>query len=595
MASHFVDIGWMEKFSAAHTHPVSRRNLRAVIAVGLAALASTAAFATVTDQAQAATKPNIVVIMADDQRQDDMPVMTKLKAALADTGTTFQNSYVSYSLCCPSRTSFLTGQFMHNHDITWNFWPEGGYFKFKHQSTNYDPSKNEYGGWGNILPKWLQNSGYRTGLIGKYLNQTGEKDPSKGYADSGKAKPTEIPPGWSEWAGGVDPTTYSYYGYTLNVNKNVTPSNPTGKLIRYGSCERVTFANKPTKDPLAGCKVTSQKGKDGTQYQTDVEATYSEDFIKRNSDTRKRTGAPFFLWVTPTAPHTTTPTGASEGLPAVPPNRYANLFATRALPVWPAMDEADVSDKPALDKNLAWFPRIGAGGKELAKRHYRGRLGAVKGVDDLVGRVVKTLKDNGQLNNTIIIYTSDNGWLLGEHRLVAQKFFGFEPSIRVPLVISGPGFNNPANRRVVSEQAVNVDLAPTILQAAGATAGRPLDGVPLQDLIANPSSWTNRSWAVETGPNPRSAYYSGVHNRRYHLEVIVGGGLPTRYELYDLQADPNEMNSVAKDPRYADVLEALKTQAATLARCKGDGGVTSGGTTYPSCRDNPASFPEPKP
>ena len=570
---------------------IAVRKVVIVAAVSMLALFAFGSSAT----AGAATKPNIVVIMADDQRQDDLPVMTKLKAALQDTGVTFQNSYVSYSLCCPSRTSFLTGQYMHNHDITWNFWPEGGYFKFKHQSTSYDPSTKKFGGWSNVLPKWLQNAGYYTGLVGKYLNQYGEKDPSTGLSGSGVANPREIPPGWSYWAGGVDPTTYSYYGYTLNVN---------GVLHRYGSCERVTFAGAATSDPLAGCKVTSQRGKDGTEYQTDVESTYAENFIKDHSGSGK---PPFFLWVTPTAPHTTTPTGANEGLPAVPPNRYANTFATATMPRGRSFNEADVSDKPVLDFSssvglFSWFPLMNSGSVQTAINHYRGRHGAVKGLDDMVGKVVKALKDKGQLNNTIIIYTSDNGWLLGEHRIVAQKFFGFEESIRVPLVISGPGFTGG---KTENGQAVNVDLAPTILRAAGvtstpgATTGRPLDGIPLQTLMANPSDWSNRTWAVETGPNPRSAYYMGAHNRRYHIEVIIGGHGPTRYELYDLQTDPNELvnlaprvvkdafgnfTTVGGNPHYANVLQFMKDEATKLNGCQGS-----------ACQDNPASLPEPTP
>lgn len=618
--------------------------------------------------AGAAAKPNIVVIMSDDQRADELSVMTKLKTSLRDTGVTFANSYVSYSLCCPSRTSFLTGQYMHNHDITWNFWPQGGYMKFKHQSTNYDPSKNEYGGWSNILPRWLQSAGYQTGLIGKYLNETGTEDPTtrvtktaagaagsrtvtvsggaggaagllvgmrlSGHAGipsytritaisgntvtiskpltkalsgtgnfvGGRSTETEIPPGWSEWYGGVDPTTYSYFGYTLNEN---------GKLHRYGTCERVDAAGAATTDSLAGCKTTSQRGKDYTEYQTDVLATKAEDFIRRNSAKTK----PFFLWVTPTGPHTTTATGALEGLPAVPPNRYANTFATASLPnrSAPSFDEADVSDKPTLNYSTPlgvfdWFPRVGSGGIQLAINHSRGRRGAIKGIDDMVGRIVTQLKASGKLANTIIVYTSDNGWLLGEHRIVANKFFGFEESIRVPLVISGPGFTGG---KTETGQAVNVDLAPTILKAAGvtlspgATSGRPLDGIPLQDLMANPSAWNNRTWAVETGPNPRSAYYAGAHNKRYHLEVITGGNGPTRYELYDLQTDPYELVNLAPriipvnpanlsagfieqpgsgNPKYTNVLNFMKAEVAKLANCKGS-----------ACQDNPPSFPEPTP
>jgi arylsulfatase A-like enzyme len=490
---------------------------------------------------------------------------------IINQGVNFLNSYVSYSLCCPSRTTFLTGQFMHNHGVMWNFWGEspeygpvhGGYFGFKHSTND--------GGWSNIMPRWLQQAGYHTGLIGKYLNQYGTDDPSTPAKD---AKPREIPPGWNEWAGGVDPTTYSYFGYTLNVN---------GKLKTYGKCEHQsvdvapggTESNiKPSNNVLDGCKTTSQHGKDGSEYQTDVEASYAESFISRNA----KQHSPYFLWLTPTAPHTTTLTGANEGLPAVPPNRYKTTYSKVSLPNWPSLDEVDVSDKPWLTPYFHWFPPMGDAGKKVATNHLHGRLGAVRGLDDMVARVVAAVKKSGKEKNTIIVYTSDNGWLLGEHRLVGQKFFGFDPSIKVPLYIKGPGFSGG---KTVSTPVINTDLPASLIQIAGANPGRTLDGIPLQTLMAHPSDWANRNVLIETGKNTRGAYYEGVHTPRYHLEVIHGGWLPDRYELYDLRSDPNEMNAVTNDPKYMGVLMQLISMTQRLAACKGA-----------SCRDTSAA-PEP--
>ncbi|MCX6394076.1 MAG: sulfatase-like hydrolase/transferase [Solirubrobacterales bacterium] len=671
-----------------------RRHTNTIIATA-AAFAALAGIAAVPAQA-ATAKPNIIVMTVDDQRQDDLEIMTKVKAQLQNTGVTFQNSLASYALCCPSRTTFLTGQYMHNHGITWNFWPLGGYFKFKHSTND--------GGWGNILPKWLQNAGYHTGLIGKYLNQTGEEDPTtritrtaagtigtstitlsgastglavgdnvssslstteatgttgstsviasgstsgirigdyavgKGFSrgptvtsivgstvnfsapltentDSltttqpgvetgskitqisgstltisqplnktlsgtdnivtGRATPTEIPPGWSEWAGGVDPTTYAFYGYTLNVN---------GTLKTYGTCRHQyktidpagNNVTPPLKTPyttnkLEGCHeenaqndvyLQNNSAKSDANYQTDVETTYAEKYIKANGAKSK----PYFLWLTPTAPHTTTTTGANEGSPAIPPYRYRSTFATKALPNWPALDEVDTSDKPCIQSFFCWFGRIGADGRQLATNHYRGRQGSIKGLDDMVGRIVAAVKKTGEAKNTIIIYTSDNGWLLGEHNLVAQKQFGFEESIKVPLVISGPGFTGG---KTAAPMVVNTDLAPTILRAAGATAGRAMDGVALQDILASPSSWLTRTVVIETGENPRAPSYAGIHNWHWHLEILQGGGLPERYELYDLSKDPFEMNAVTNDPAYAGVLAQLIAQDRRLATCKG--------------------------
>lgn len=664
-----------------------------ISALALAA-AAVGALALVPAQAGAATKPNIIVVMDDDQRADDLSIMTKVKAQLGDTGVTFDNSMASYSLCCPSRTTFLTGQYMHNHGITWNFWPEGGFFKFKH-STNY-------GGWSNTLPKWLQNAGYRTGLVGKYLNQTGEPDPAtattrsaagasgsktitisgstaglavgdrvsgrrtsrsatgnagsstvtvsdatginvgdiavgKGFSGSyaivtgisgttvtlskplavvtdsfttvrpgvetgtrvtkitgstvtldtalnsaisgsnnittESYQPTEIPPGWNEWMGGVDPTTYAYFGYTLNVN---------GKLVTHGKCRHqykvldevgndVTPPLKSayTTNPLEGCHeenaasdTYAQNANSDKYYQTDVFASYAEKFISTNA---KKT-APFFLWVTPTAPHTTTTTGANEGSPAIAPYRYRNLFATKSMPLSPSYNEADVSDKPCIQSFFCWFPSLIPQAEQLATNHYRGRQQAIMGVDDLVGRIVAAVKKSGEASKTLIIFTSDNGWLLGEHRILAQKQFGFTESIKVPLVISGPGFTGGKR---VAPPVTNADLAPTILRAAGATAGRPQDGVALQDVVTSPSNWLSRTVVIETGENPRAPYYDGIRNSHYSLEILHGGGLPLRYELYDLSKDPFQMNAVTDDPAYASVLAELIAQTQRLHGCSG--------------------------
>jgi N-acetylglucosamine-6-sulfatase len=394
-----------------------------------------------------------------------------------------------------------------------------------------------------------------------------------GNVTTTKFNPTEIPPGWNDWVGGVDPTTYAYYGYTLNAN---------GKLKTYGKCRHqyklldaagndITppMSSPYTTDVLQGCHeenyssdVYAQNNNSDTNYQSNVEATYAEKFIQTNG----AKDAPYFLWLTPTAPHTTTTTGANEGSPAISPYRYRSLLANKALPNWPALDEADISDKPAIQSFYPWFGRMGADGLKLATAHYRGRQQAIMGIDDLMGRIITAVKNTGKANNTLIIFTSDNGWLLGEHRIVAQKQFGFDESIRVPLVIKGPGFTGGVHS---TPMVVNTDLAPTILRAAGATPGRAMDGVALQDVLANPAAWLDRTVVIETGDNPRAPSYAGIHNRRYHLEILHGGGLPDRYELYDLSKDPFEMNAVQDDPAYAGVLAQLIAQDKRLAGCKG--------------------------
>ncbi|MBA2521896.1 MAG: sulfatase-like hydrolase/transferase, partial [Solirubrobacterales bacterium] len=146
-----------------------------------------------TERATAKTRPNIVVIETDDQTLDSMRAMTNTLRLLGQEGTTFDNNFVSFSLCCPSRSTFLTGQYAHNHGVLGNSLPAGGYHKLNHANT---------------LPVWLQRAGYYTVEVGKYLN---------GY---GKPDPLEIPPGWNEWHAGVN---LAFIGGTMNEN---------GKLVQ---------------------------------------------------------------------------------------------------------------------------------------------------------------------------------------------------------------------------------------------------------------------------------------------------------------------------------------------------------------------------
>src|SRR5919106_4755403 len=143
--------------------------------------------------------PNVLVVMTDDQTIESMRVMANVKTLLADEGTIFDSSFASFSLCCPSRATFLTGQYAHNHGVMGNAPPAGGYARL-------DSS--------NTLPVWLQRAGYHTVHVGKYLN---------GYPGSNR---THVPPGWTEWYGSIDPSTYRFYNYTLNEN---------GRLVTYGT------------------------------------------------------------------------------------------------------------------------------------------------------------------------------------------------------------------------------------------------------------------------------------------------------------------------------------------------------------------------
>ena len=462
----------------------------AALAAGIAGAAALNGSAGQAKSGSPLNRPNVVVLMTDDQAVESMRVMPNVRALLADQGVTFDHSFVSYSLCCPSRSTFLTGQYAHNHGVWGNAAPNGGYYKL--DSTN-------------TLPVWLARAGYQTIHLGKYLN---------GY---GTRNPNEVPPGWGEWHGSVDPSTYRYYNYTLNEN---------GRLVTYGT--------------------------GAANYQTDVYARKAVDIIGRQvADPR-----PFFLSVAFLAPHSGGPREAGDpaGMATpVPAPRHRNAFVTQGLPVPPSFNEADVSDKPAAIRNrpLMTTAKIAA-----VRENYQQRLESLLAVDEAVAQIVNALTVTGQLDDTYIIFTSDNGFFHGEHRVPSGKVLLYEPSVRVPLIVRGPDIPHGKHR---SQFVVNTDLASTIVAATGAQPGRVLDGRSLLPFARDPFFYSGRDLLLETPT------YAAIRTPNWlYAEHATG-----ERELYNLARDPYELASLHADPRYDRIKANLAMRLARLRGCKG--------------------------
>jgi arylsulfatase A-like enzyme len=469
------------------------------------------------------SRPNIVLIMDDDQSVNLQQFLTKTNAAIASKGVTFDNSFVNYSLCCPSRSTMLTGQYAHNHGVRGNQLPTGGYSKLA-------PTL------GNSLPVWLQRSGYYTAHIGKFLNGYGTTSPD-----------TEVPPGWNEWYGSLDNPdsftggTYTAYGYTLNEN---------GAVVHYGS----------TPDAV-----------DPPTYQTDIYSQKAADFIRRVAPSRK----PFYLSVAPRDPHGEAASCNCAGDSPRAAPRYEGKLAGLEVPRDPSFNEANVSDKPSNIKNL---PSLTPAQIANVDARYRARAEAVLGVDDLVQNVVSTLKASGELKNTVLIFTSDNGFFHGEHRVPQGKVRVYEPSIRVPLLIRAPGMPKGVHRR---QLVGNVDLAPTILDFANAKPGRKEDGMSLAPIMQGKRDFPGRAMELETfftpdtteDPEDPPLNYQGVRTDRY-LYNVYGTG---EQELYDLRTDPFELQNQSGNPVYAQAQGALQRLLSSEARCAGK-----------ACRSRPA-------
>ena len=248
---------------------------------------------------------------------------------------------------------------------------------------------------------------------------------------------------------------------------------------------------------------------------------------------------------------------------AVPPKRYRGRTQNISLPIPSSFDEADVSDKPSFIRYNPIFRRFTRDDIKDISARYHSRLEAMLAVDDAVKQIVKTLKDTGQLGRTVIIFTSDNGYLNGEHRIRAGKYYAYEPSIRVPLVILGPGLLRGVTQ---STEVENIDLAPTILQLAHAKPLRLMDGRSLVPLMRNRSLRWNRDLLLETGENPiYPAVYQGIRTPRYlYVEYSTGDR-----ELYDVETDPDELTNRYNDAHFRKIQAYLHQHLAILRQCAG--------------------------
>lgn len=255
-----------------------------------------------------------------------------------------------------------------------------------------------------------------------------------------------------------------------------------------------------------------------------------------------------------------------------PAPRYEKKSSRYKLPRPPSFNEPDIEDKPSNVEEGA--PALSDARIERLQLDYEGRAGSLLAVDDHVKQLVKVLRETDQLDNTLIVFLSDNGWLQGEHRIPGDKYLPYEESVRVPFILRGPGI--PAGQ-VIQGQVANIDFAPTLLEAARARAGRTIDGVSPMPTIRDPRKRPDRVIQLEAlsslfGPGdfgPLFAWdrpYIGVRTDRYTYAVYTETG---DKELYDRKKDPYQLRNVAAKPAYADVLADLAAKLRKLKSCKG--------------------------
>jgi N-acetylglucosamine-6-sulfatase len=424
-----------------------------------------------------ASTPDIVLILTDDQRWDELGprFMPNVQALLVDRGVTFSNAFVVNSLCCPSRASILTGQYSHTTGVYQNSGDHGGFSVFEDGST---------------IATWLRDAGYRTSLIGKYLN---------GYNTS------YLPPGWDRWVAfqGAD-VGGAYYEYDLNID---------GTLVHHGHEE--------------------------SDYSTDVLASEADSFI-RTTDR----GQPIFLYFAPFAPHT----------PYAPAPRHGSAF--RHLPPRrpPNFNEEDVSDKPQWVQEL---PLLSPEKERQAIETRKAQFRTLLSVDDAVDTILTALSGTGRLSNTLVVYMSDNGLSLGEHRWNEKKA-AYEEDIRVPLIARYDPLVPSA--RTDRHLVTNIDLAPTFADVAGVEAGD-VEGMSLVPLLSSPDpvEW-RKDFLVEHLGGLEIPTYCAVRSAGFSYVSYV----TEEEELYDLGLDPYQLVNVAADMAYADVRERMRYRTQVL-------------------------------
>jgi arylsulfatase A-like enzyme len=466
-------------------------------------------------------KPNVVIILTDDQRWDTIdathespdrqgPVMPTVTSELVNQGVLFTNAFVTRALCCPSRASILRGQYASTTGIHGNAPPDGGAVDFTNNGLD-----------AATLATWLDAAGYRTGLYGKYLN---------GYANlwDPPAAPY-VPPGWDEWHAFEAP---EYYDYNL---AEFGSGNPTPVLNSYPSgCP--TYVGCPADD------VGEDPCPSPQNYSTDVLLAKALDFIDQAA------GQPFFLYFAPYAPHG----------PACPAARHQTLFQN--VPAWrpPNYDEAgDESDKPDWVQDLCPMSQNKKNNID-ALREYQ--LGSLQAVDEAVGAIMQKLRDLGQDDNTLVLFTSDNGFSWGSH-CHRPKSCPYEECMRVPLVVRYPPLAPTA--RVEPRFGLNIDFALTFAELAGTVPTVPPDGRSAVRVLADTETlWRTdflfEHWDNDGDPESGIPTLACVRNQQFkYVEYSTD-----ETELYDLTIDPYELQNQAGNPVYA------ATEAALAARLR---------------------------
>ena len=437
-----------------------------------------------TDDTRRDRRPNVVLIVTDDMRPDELRFMPAVRRLLVAKGVRFSHAISPHPMCCPARASLFTGQYGQNSGVRHNTGPWGGDRRLTLPNNN--------------IGNWLHRAGYRTAFHGKFLNGY-ERHPWR-------------PQGWTVWDVQVS-GIYAYWNARF-----VGGDHYERRYISHVMTERTNLT----------------------------------------LDSLHRSGAPFFTWINHVAPHSST---TKPMMPLFEP-KYARAFSQLrpAALSDPAFNEQRIGDLPrAFHRHKVSRARM--------IRLARARARALRSTDEAVAATVHRLRALGELSDTYIIFVSDNGHGLGEHRLDGKNVL-FDQALDVPLIIRGPGLPHGAT---VSEPVSLVDLPATILDLTGAHTNRRLDGRSLAGLLDGTGTLHRDTLLVQTGDESRDTTpgwsFRGVTTERYLYGHRAGD--PSIGVLFDRDTDPHALVNKFRAPAYARIRRELKRRTITLATCSG--------------------------
>ncbi len=380
----------------------------------------------------------------------------------------------------------------------------------------------------NVLPNWLRYAGYNTAHVGKFLN---------GY-EQGKLGPAAIAPGFDLWFTELEKRRY----YNWKASKN-------GKVRHYGTDD------------------------------SDHVTTVTSDFAARWTKRLAKKDPPFYMQVDYYAPHGSTGRDTRCASAPVPEPIDEHRFDTFPLPTTPNYNELDVSDKPS---DVTGRPLLTPDDTLTIERRYRCTLESVYGIDRGIGRMLDVLKGQGELKNTVFVFTSDNGFFYGEHRIAKGKPDPYDENIRMPLTMSvPPRYLDRAPLVPTSDAPVaNIDLAPTLLDLAGAKpcktkkTCRVMDGRSMVPIMDGTGGF----------PDPRpigiELYDCDYRGVRFDHKIYIensqvdpyGACNRTDTEFYDLRQDPFQLeNGFPAQPGSATAasIDRLRTLESQMTVCAG--------------------------